>query len=232
MIKDLLAYPYEHTTENDMTRTVIIANGHLEDSSAARRHVRDGDRIICADGGANHAVAMGLVPHVVVGDLDSLAPDLRAHLETIGVHFEVYPVLKDKTDLELALRLAMAEGADEVDLLATMGGRLDQSLANLLLLAQPEWADARVRVIEGDEVAWIMRGGQDTSVTGQIGETLSVIPITDQITGVWLDGVQWPLHDAVLHLGDTLSVSNTLSGPVAHLQIESGLAVIVHQTSN
>ncbi len=215
-----------------MSRTVIIANGHLADSSATRRHIRDGDRIICADGGTTHAVAMGLVPDVVVGDLDSLAPDLRAYLETIGVHFEVYPVVKDKTDLELALRLAIAEGADEVILLATLGGRLDQSLANLLLLAQPEWADARVRVIEGDEVAWIVRGGQDTTITGEIGDTLSLIPITYQVTGVCLDGVQWPLHDATLHLGDTLTVSNTLSAPAAHLQIEAGLAVIVHRTSH
>jgi len=213
-----------------MTRTVIIANGQLPDSSAAARHVRDGDRIICADGGANHAVAMGLVPQVVVGDLDSLAPDLRVYLETIGVQFEVYPVLKDKTDLELALRLAIAEGAEEVDLLATLGGRVDQSLANLLLLTQGEWADARVRVIEGDDVAWIVRGGQDTTIVGKIGDTLSLIPITCQITGVCLDGVRWPLHDATLHLGDTLSVSNTLSAPAAHLQIGAGLAVIVHGT--
>lgn len=215
-----------------MSRTVIIANGYLPDSSATRRHVRDGDRIICADGGTTHAVAMGLVPDVVVGDLDSLGPDLRAYLETTGVHFEVYPVVKDKTDLELALRLAIAEGADEVILLAALGGRLDQSLANLLLLAQGEWADARVRVIEGDEVAWIVRGGQDTTITGEIGDTLSLIPITYQVTGVCLDGVQWPLHDATLHLGDTLTVSNTLSAPAAHLQIGTGLAVIVHRTSH
>ena len=214
-----------------MTRTVIIANGHLADSAGARRHVRDGDRIICADGGANHAVAMGLVPDVVVGDLDSLGVDLRASLETMGVHFEVYPVHKDKTDLELALRLAIAEGADEVNLLATLGGRLDQSLANLLLLTQAEWADARVRVFEGDEVAWVVRGGQGTTVTGEIGDTLSVIPISRQISGVCLDGVQWPLHDATLELGDTLTVSNTLSAPAAHLQIGAGLAVIVHGTS-
>ncbi len=232
MIKEFLGYSYERAIGNDMSRTVIIANGHLADSSATRRHVRDGDRIICADGGTTHAVAMGLVPDVVVGDLDSLAPDLRAYLETIGVHFEVYPVVKDKTDLELALRLAIAEGADEVILLATLGGRLDQSLANLLLLAQPEWADARVRVVEGDEVAWIVRGGQDTTITGEIGDTLSLIPITYQVTGVCLDGVQWPLHDATLHLGDTLTVSNTLSAPAAHLQIEAGLAVIVHRTSH
>ncbi len=219
-------------TENNMTRTVIIANGDLPDSGAARRHVHDGDRIICADGGANHAVAMGLVPHVVVGDLDSLAPDLRAYLETIGVQFEVHPVDKDRTDLELALRLAIAEGADEVNLLATLGGRLDQSLANVLLLAQAEWADARVQVIEGDEVAWVVRGGQDSTVRGEIGDTLSLIPITYQITGVCLDGVQWPLHDATLHLGDTLTVSNTLSAPAAHVQIGAGMAVIVHRTSH
>jgi thiamine pyrophosphokinase len=217
-------------TDDVAVRAVILINGDLPDMAAARRHIRAGDRLICADAGAKHAIAMGLIPDVVVGDLDSLGPAQRVALAEAGVRFETFPVLKDKTDLELALQLAVAEGATEIDLLAALGGRLDQALANLLLLARPEWAAARVRVIEGNQVAWVMRGGQTTAVNGTIGDTLSLVPLTPEVLGVTLDGVRWPLHDATLHLGETLTISNTMTAPLAHMRMEEGLMFVVHQT--
>jgi thiamine pyrophosphokinase len=217
-------------TDDLAVRAVILINGHLPDLAAARRHIRPGDRLICADAGAEHAIAMGLVPDVVVGDLDSLRPAQRVALAEAGVRFETFPVLKDKTDLELALQLAVAEGATEIDLLAALGGRLDQTLANLLLLARPEWAAVRVRVIEGNQIAWVMRGGQTTAVNGTIGDILSLVPLTPEVLGVTLDGVRWPLHDATLHLGETLTISNAMTAPLAHMRMEEGLMFVVHQT--
>lgn len=217
-------------TANTPARVVIIANGHLPDPVKARRHIHPGDRIICADGGVHHAHAMGLTPDVVVGDLDSLDPNLRAELEAAGVRFEIHPVRKDETDLELALRLSIAEGATEVDVLAVLGGRLDQSLANLLLLARPEWSSARVRVIEGNETAWPIRGGQTTTIAGAIGDTLSLVPLTPIVTGVTLEGVEWPLQDATLHFGSTLTISNALAAPVARLRVGEGLILVVQNS--
>jgi thiamine pyrophosphokinase len=211
-------------------RAVIITNGHLTDPVSARQHIRTGDWVICADGGARHARAMGLVPDVVVGDLDSIDADLRAELEAAGTRFEVHPARKDETDLELALRLAVAGGAAEIDVLAVLGGRLDQSLANLLLLARPEWTSAKVRVIEGNEVAWPVWGGRTTSVAGAVGDTLSLVPLTSTVTGVTLEGVEWPLHDATLRFGSTWTISNALSAPTARLQVGEGLVLVVHQS--
>jgi thiamine pyrophosphokinase len=128
------------------------------------------------------------------------------------------------------LQLTVAEGATEIDLLAALGGRLDQTLANLLLLARPEWVAVRVRVIEGDQVAWVMRGGQTAAVTGAIGDTLSLVPLTSEVLGVTLDGVRWPLNDATLHLGDTLTISNTITAPLTHIRVGEGLIFVVHQT--
>jgi thiamine pyrophosphokinase len=218
-------------TDKPAARVVILTNGHLPDPERARRHIRAGDRLVCADAGARYAIAMGLVPDVVVGDMDSLSPEQRVVLAEAGVRFEVYPVLKDKTDLELALRLAVTEGATEIDLLATQGGRLDQSLANLLLLARPEWASLRVRVIEGHQTAWVMRGGQTAQVPGTAGDVLSLVPLAAEVTGVNLSGVRWPLHDATLYLGDTLSISNALVGPVAGVEVGEGLVLVVHQAA-
>jgi thiamine pyrophosphokinase len=212
-----------------MSRVVIFANGVLNQPDLLRRHLRPTDRIFCADGGTRHALAMGLTPEVIVGDLDSLDPDLRAELAAAGVRFEVHPVRKDETDLELAIGLAIAEGATQVNLLAVLGGRLDQSLANLMLLTRPEWDSGRVRVIEGDEIAWPVRGGQTETIEGSAGDTLSLVPLTPQVTGVTLQGVEWPLHKTTLRFGSTLTVSNVLTEPTARLEVENGLLLVIHK---
>jgi len=217
---------------NVPARVVIIANGHLSNPAEARRRIRPGDRIICADGGTHHAHVMGLTPDVVVGDMDSLDPGLRTELEATGVQFEVFPTRKDETDLELALQLAIAEGADDIEILAMLGGRLDQSLANLLLLARSEWASAWVRVTEGSQTAWPVRGDQETTIKGICGDLLSLVPLTSLVTGVTLEGVEWPLNDATLRFGSTLTLSNTLTAPTARLRVEDGLVLVVHQSTD
>lgn len=175
---------------------------------------------------------MGLVPDVVVGDLDSLDAAQREYLVGAGVRFDIHPKNKDKTDLELALRLAVAEGATDIVLLATQGGRLDQSLANLLLLTCPEWASVRVRVVEDDQTAWVLHDEERCTVVGSVGDTLSLVPLTRAVTGVHLRGVTWPLVDATLHLGDTLTISNALTEPEASIEVGAGLVLVVHRASS
>src|SRR3990172_5304302 len=132
-----------------MSRAIIIANGDLRDPTQARAIVTADDLLIAADGGAAHCRALGLVPQFVVGDLDSLAPEQRAGLERAGARFEIHPTQKAETDLELALRVALREGAREVVILAALGARWDQSLANVLLLAHPDFAALNVRLVAG-----------------------------------------------------------------------------------
>lgn len=218
-------------TANSLTRTVIIANGHLTDPARARQHIHPDDQVICADGGTYHARAMGLTPDVVVGDLDSLDSSLRTELEAVGVRFEVHPAYKDETDLELALRLAVAEGATEIQVLAMLGGRLDQTLANLLLLARSEWASASIRAIEGSQTIWPVQGGQAMAIPGEAGDMLSLVPLTPQVVGVTLEGVEWPLRAATLHFGSTLTISNVLTAPEAHLRVEKGVALVIHESN-
>ena len=214
--------------DSKSTRAIVLTNGNLDKPELARSWIRPGDRIICADAGANHAITLGLTPDVVVGDLDSLSPDIRAQLEESGVRFVVYPARKDQSDLELALSLAVDEGATHIDVMATMGGRLDQSLANLLLLTRLAWENVDIRVIEGEEVAWIVRDGQHCQIDGYPGDTLSLVPLTLEVAGVFLEGVEWPLNNATLHLGSTLSISNVLSASRATLHVAEGIVLVVH----
>jgi thiamine pyrophosphokinase len=212
-------------------RAIIVTNGCLTEASELTRYLQAGDHLICADGGARHLQGLGLKPEIVVGDLDSLEPALRAELAGQGVRFETFPADKDQTDLELAIQLAIREGATEIDLFASFGGRVDQSLANLMLLTRPEWSAVPLRAIVGNELIWPLRGGQASTIRGAVGDILSLLPLSPAVHGVNLSGVKWPLHQATLHFGSTWTISNALTEATAHLALGEGLVLVIHQTS-
>ena len=81
----------------------------LPERDTARALLQLGDRIVCADAGARHARRLGLMPDLVVGDLDSIEADDRDWLVQNGVQVITYPHDKDQTDLELALQHALPE---------------------------------------------------------------------------------------------------------------------------
>jgi thiamine pyrophosphokinase len=211
-----------------MSRIVIFANGQLTQPELLRRRLRPTDTIFCADGGTMHALALGLIPQVIVGDLDSLPADVAAAMEAKGVSIYRHPLRKDETDLELAFRLALTHNPAEIMLVTVLGGRLDQMLANILLLTRPEYASVQISLVDGLQWATIIRPDQSIELTGQPGDTLSLIPLTASVTQVNLSGVEWPLHEATLWFGSTYSISNSFIGSGVKLAIGTGLALLVH----
>ncbi len=211
-----------------MSRIVILANGTLNQPDLVRARLRPTDRIFCADGGTRHALALGLTPHAIIGDLDSLSPEIVDQMEAAQVPIHRHPMHKDQTDLELALQLAVAEAPDEILLLTILGGRLDQMLANILLLTRPEYASVRLTLADGPYWAMLLRAHQSITIQSQPGDTLSLIPLTPTVSRVNLKGVAWPLEKATLSLGSTLTISNTLTASQAIVQIGEGLVLVVH----
>lgn len=211
-----------------MHRIVIFANGELTQPDHLRANLQPTDRIFCADGGTLNALALDLRPELIVGDLDSLPPDVVARMDAAGVTIHRHPADKDQTDLELALELAAAEAPDEILLVTALGGRLDQMLANVLLLTRPALAGPRLSLIEGLQQATILRENQRLTLAGRPGDTLSVVPLTPEVSNVTLRGVKWPLTEASLSLGSTWSISNQFEADQASIEIGHGTALVVH----
>jgi thiamine pyrophosphokinase len=210
-------------------RAIVIANGHIGNLEISRVQTWLYDLVICADGGAQHALTLGLAPDVVVGDLDSLDGDLRARLEDEGCQVLVHPPRKDETDLELALRYAIDHGVDEILILGALGGRIDQALANILLLALPELEGIKTHIVAGDQEMFLIRG--QAFIEGQVGDTVSLLPIAGDVTGITAEGLEYPLQHGTLKFGPTLGISNVLTAPVAWVQVEQGLLLCVHISS-
>lgn len=207
-------------------RAFIFINGVIDDYAPLRTLLRPRDLLIAADGGAHHIRALGRTPDIVVGDLDSIDPAELNELRTQNVAIEQYPREKDETDLELAIDRALREGADEICLVGVAGGRLDQALANMLILAQREWP-VPLTLIDGDQRAALLRGPGRMLLHGSVGDTVSAIPLSAEVTGITYRGLRYPLADATIALGSTRGVSNEMAAEEAEVVIERGLLLIV-----
>ncbi len=207
-------------------RAVVFVNGEVQDYTALAKWLRPGDHLIGADGGTRHMLALGLMPDVVVGDLDSLEPETVTKLIAQGVDVERYPVAKDQTDLELAIERGLRAGASEILLLGALGGRLDQTLANLLILAQRNWP-VPLRLAEGSQLAQLLRSGETLMLPAAPGSTVSAIPLSAVVTGITYTGLEYPLEDATLTLGSTRGVSNVVASSPATITIDEGVLLVV-----
>lgn len=206
---------------------VIVANGDLRAAAWLRPHLAAARLIIAADGGADHLHRLGVLPHHVFGDLDSASPDVQAWLAAAGVEVMLVSAEKDETDLELALLYAVAHYDDPVLVAAALGGRFDQTFANVSLLAHPALAGRDITLATAHERVRLLGPGRH-AVTGRVGDLLSLLPFGGDVTVTASDGLQWPLHDSVLQFGPARGVSNRFTQPVAHVTIAAGRLLMVH----
>lgn len=209
-----------------MPRAVIFVNGELPSPDITRAFLQPTDVVIAADGGARHALGLGVTPTVIIGDLDSLSEaEVRVFTE-MGVHIASYPPKKDETDLELALQHAMKSGYSPIRIVAGLGGRLDQTVGNLSLLADPECIAADVRIDDGLIEAFFI--SSSATLHGQPGEIISILPWGIPAEGVSTDGLAYSLHKETLSPYRTRGISNQMLADTAKISVKRGLLLCVH----
>ncbi len=206
-------------------RIIIFANGDLPDLEKARALLHDDDFIIAADGGTRHALALGLTPNVIVGDLDSLPSNFEP--STFNGEIVLYPKDKNETDLELAIQHALTLDPQEIIILAALGGRLDQTLGNIALISDLRPLTFDLRLDDGLEEVFFC--SEHSQIHGASGDTVSLIPWQGEVTGIVTTGLKWPLQNETLYPNKTRGISNEMTSETATVQIKSGLLLIVHR---
>jgi thiamine pyrophosphokinase len=206
---------------------VIFAGGSVRAGKAVDAVIAQADRIIAADGGAAAALRCGRVPAIVVGDFDSLDDRVQQQLREQGSQFIQAAVEKNETDTELALQVAIEQSASAITLLGAIGGaRFDHTMANVLLLASFETIP--IRIIDGPSSCWLLRGPGHSIIHGHTGDLLSLLPLTNEATGVRTSDLYYPLHGETLHFGKPRGVSNVLTQEHAEVSLETGMLLIIH----
>jgi len=210
-------------------RAVIFANGNLPDPNITRGLLRKDDFWIAADGGSRHALQCGRAPDVLIGDLDSIPDPVHDSLQRAGTTVKPHPAEKDETDLELAVWFALEEGYSSILVVGALGGRTDQTLANLSLLADPALRKFDIRIDDGLEEALCVR--ENAVLHGAPGDMVSLIPFGIAAEGVVTKGLQYPLRDETLVSSRTRGVSNRMTEIEAEISLERGVLLCIHTRS-
>ncbi|HYO49009.1 MAG TPA: thiamine diphosphokinase [Chloroflexia bacterium] len=210
----------------------VLASAPHADPRLSLRWAPVADRVVAADGGMFLASRLGITPDVVVGDLDSYDPALVDDLLASGVEVRRYQHhLKMETDTELAMLVALEWQPETVILMGGIGGRLDHSLANILLLTHPQLAPVDVRIIDGNQQVSLAKRGRWNDIAGDVGDTVTLLPVGDGAQGVRTEGLHWPLYGETLPPGRGRGVSNLIDEPGARVWVEAGqlLIVVLHE---
>lgn len=183
------------------------------------------DFILCADRGLKYAQALNLHPHIAIGDFDSLKDDRllkNANFEIVRLQCE-----KDATDTHEAISLAIEKGSKEIHLLGATGCRLDHSLSNIMLLRN--FKEIPVFLIDAHNRMRLLHAGCLCRIkrNEQYGDFLSIVPISDTLQGISITGCKYNLHKAVMHMGESLGISNEIVEEYARISFQKGCALLI-----
>lgn len=197
-------------------RAVIIGNGSIYDYGYIKRYIKDGDFIICADGGARHAKAMDLTADVLIGDFDSIPYDAENAAKVIE-----YPTRKDFTDGELCVNYAVEHGFSDVLLIGMTGSRLDHTINNIFLLFKCKCGCLI------DEYNEIFAFSDRLEINRRKGKTLSIIPVYGDMEGVVTDGLEYPLNNETLYFGQARGNSNVVISDSVLITAKKGRGIVI-----
>lgn len=205
-------------------RALIVLGGDAPDRALLERCMQNADFSIAADRGLAAFDHAGLMPDYMIGDMDSIAPDVLARYEN-SLPQQRLSCIKDDTDGEAALHLALERGAKEITFLGALGGRMDHALANLMLLVRAGRYGAFAEIL-GEGVR-IFRVDHHAEILDAQGDTVSLLPL-GEAQGVTLNGFFYPLSDDTLTNDRTLGVSNVVTENPATIDVRSGDLIAFH----
>lgn len=203
-----------------MKKGIIFAGGEFSAPCDFDKLINEDYIIVCADSGYDSACEFGVVPDVIIGDMDSVKEKLPSSVKQIKLNCE-----KDDTDTEACINYLISVGCREIVLLGALGGRADHELANIMLTVYAAKRGARLVLKNADTEIFLVDGY--TEVTGKKGDWLSLVPVLADAEGVTLSGLKYLLRDATLEVGKTVGISNEFVSEKVSLTVKKGFIIAI-----
>lgn len=197
-------------------RVIIISGGDYSYSGK----ITDDDFVICADSGFDAALKNGIKVSLLMGDMDSVKADIGEEAKKL-----LFPSRKDFTDTELAVRHAVKMNPDEIVLLGCMGSRADHTLANIFILKYINEQGIKACIADKNNEIYYYKDFFE--IKNSVGKTVSLIPITSEISGITTRGMDYPLSGEILYFGESRGVSNVVVSENAGYTSKSGEGFII-----
>ena len=209
-------------------RALLILNGELTLDSNEIESLKISNKInkvIAVDGGSNAARSLKIIPDLIIGDLDSVSDQSLAYFKNNGVEIIRHPVEKDQTDSEIAVDYCFNNEFEELFIIAALGGRFDQQLANINLLEYIYNLNLKAKIIsKNSEIALIKKSKVFNS---KVGSRLSLIPQSKEVKNLKISGCKYNLSGRDILRSRSRGISNYIVDEKAEISLESGLLIYV-----
>lgn len=183
--------------------------------------------IIAVDGGVEYAKEMGILPNLIVGDFDTLDRVVLQEYKEKGIEHIVYPEEKDYTDSHLAVEIAINKQPSKITMVAGTGSRMDHTLGNIGLLFMALKQGITMEIV--DQKNKICMIDKEHSIKREMlfGKYISLLPYTECVSGITLDGFRYPLKNETLSLGQSRGISNELEAEEGKITIKTGILLVI-----
>lgn len=208
-------------------KALILTNGEYGDYRFCKE-LEQYDFIICADNGMKHARYLGLLPNLIVGDFDSSPKEDLLYYKEKGVKVESFSSVKDETDTEIALDRALEMGIKEITIYGGIGSRLDHTLGNVQLLYKALAKGCTARLMNPYNIVYLINS--KIELEGQIGQLVSLLPLSFEVEGVNTVGLAYSLENATFELGKPYGISNYMIKERASVEISKGYLLVILAT--
>ena len=166
-------------------KVVILANGLFPAAQEGLDHLRSADLLICCDGAADKLIAEGMVPHVIVGDMDSVSDEVREQYKSIMIQSDD----QENNDLTKAVHYCIERAYTSVSILGATGMREDHTLGNISLMLE-YYPRIEVQIISDYGVFSLVHSGEQHP--SFVGEKISIFSIDSKVR-VSSTGLKYPL---------------------------------------
>ena len=203
-------------------KAFIYVGGKI-DANFITEHPKGDDITVAADSGILNAKLLGDHIGIAVGDFDSFPErDIPEDAEIIRLKPE-----KDMTDSQVAVEVALERGADSFVVIGGLSGRLDHTLANLSILEDLTARNHYAIMTDGVSRVHFINGG--SALIGRSGfKYFSLIPATDVVKGVSVEGAKYPLKNARLSRKNAgFGTSNEIDGNCALITVKKGALFVI-----
>lgn len=205
-----------------MKRCIIIANGKSPTKKVVQYFYKKGfNTIICADGGANSAKKLGIIPDYIIGDLDSINKNVLKNFESKSKIIKIKR--QNDTDVEKCLKFAIRNKHDEVVLLGVTGDRLDHTICNLGIVIK---FFNRIKILVAAENSFLFPINKSTVFNSKAGETISLYAFKDS-TRITSTGLKYKLKNTALPFGLKESTSNISASDEISLKVKGGIVFVI-----
>jgi len=208
------------------SKAFIFANGELDNPLYFLPLIQQGDFLIAVDGGIKHLLSMNLTPNLAIGDFDSLTQDESLYIENNRVQKISLNREKNETDLEIAIQTIVRMGYTDITLLGVLGGRLDHTLENLLILSKSIWKNVSFKILDHTQEIFLIRN--EIKFLSGLDEIVSLIPLSVKVSGVKTDGLKYKLIDEDLFRQNARGISNYSISNQVSIKIKSGILLCFH----